>query len=669
MGVSVSRAPIRHHRRRAALLLGALALPVGALAHGDQHDPKTPPVVLAPGYAELTFEAPAPGSYALPVLGVAGDGEVIGSDGTALHLASLLGDKPVLMSFVYTSCDDVNGCPLATYVLSQVAKRIHDDPDLRGAVRFVSLSFDPMNDTPQVMADYGGNFRPDGADWRFLTCGSNDQLDPILKSYNQTVAMEYDADGNPSGSYSHILRVYLIDAARQIRNIYSVSFLHADTIVNDIKTVIGQARGAAAVRTALGGSTLHGAGDNKDGYATGDYATRSGHLPNRRGEARDLLAMMTPPPLGLPPLEVPADNLLSAEKVALGRKLFFDRRLSLNQTISCAMCHVPEQGFAHNELAMAVGLEGRTVRRNSPTLYNVGYMQRLFHDARDDRLEHQVWQPLLAVNEMANPSVSAVVNRIDSLPDYTGMFEQAFAGEPVGIATIGKALASYERTIISANSPFDRWHFGSDPDAVSEDVKRGFAVFTGKGNCSSCHLIADDHALFTDHGVHNTGIGYERSMRLPPTEPQRVLLAPGVFIDVDPDAVTESSEKPPADLGYYEITQDPDDRWKYRTPSLRNIALTAPYMHDGSLTSLEAVIEFYARGGIENELLDPLIKPLELNTQERADLAAFLRSLTGDSVDALISDAFAAPVGNVTHATGSDQAAPGDDKVHTRSLP
>ena len=160
---------------------------------------------------------------------------------------------------------------------------------------------------------------------------------------------------------------------------------------------------------ALGGGTLHGAGDNKDGYATGDYATRSGHLPNRRGETRDLLAMMTPPPLGLPPLEVPADNLLSAEKVALGRKLFFDRRLSLNRTISCAMCHVPEQGFAHNELAMAVGLEGRTVRRNSPTLYNVAYMQRLFHDARDDRLEHQVWQPLLAVNEMANPSVSAVV--------------------------------------------------------------------------------------------------------------------------------------------------------------------------------------------------------------------------------------------------------------------
>lgn len=654
MAVSLNRAPLRHHLRRAALLLGALALPLGALAHGEQHDPKTPPVVLAPGYAELTFNAPAAGSYELPVLGLAGDGEVLTTDGASIRLASLLGEKPVLMSFVYTSCDDVNGCPLATYVLSQVAQRIHADPELRGAVRLVSLSFDPMNDTPQVMADYGGNFRPDGADWRFLTCDSNEQLEPLLKSYNQTVAMEYDANGNPSGRYSHILRVYLIDAARQIRNIYSVSFLHADTIVNDIKTVIGQANSASSVRTALGSSTLHGAGDNKDGYATSDYATRSGHLPNRRGVAQDLLAMMAPPPLGLPALDVPTDNVLSAEKVALGRKLFFDRRLSLNQTISCAMCHVPEQGFAHNELATAVGLEGRTVRRNSPTLYNVGYMRRLFHDARDDRLEHQVWQPLLAVNEMANPSVSAVVNRIASLADYAGLFEQAFAGEPVGIATIGKALASYERTIVAANSPFDRWHFGGESAAVGEDVKRGFAIFTGKGNCSSCHLIDNDYALFTDHGVHNTGIGYERSMRSPPTEPQRVLLAPGVFIDVDPQAVTESSEQPPADLGYYEITQNPADRWKYRTPGLRNIALTAPYMHDGSLTSLEAVIEFYDRGGIENELLDPRIKPLELSPSERADLAAFLRSLTGDSVDALISDAFAAPVGNATRATGGD---------------
>ncbi len=654
MGILRKRTQLRHLLRRAALLLGALALPVGAFAHGEQHDPKTPPVVLAPGYAELTFEAPAAGSYELPVLGVAGDGEVLGSDGSAIRLASLLGDKPVLMSFVYTSCDDVNGCPLATYVLSQVARRIHDDPELRGAVRFVSLSFDPMNDTPQVMADYGGNFRPDGADWRFLTCDSNEQLDPILASYNQTVAMEYDAGGNPSGRYSHILRVYLIDAARQIRNIYSVSFLHADTIVNDIKTVIAQRGGAAPMPVALDGNTLHGAGDNKDGYATSDYATRSGHLPNRRGVARDLLALTNPPPLGLPALDVPADNPLSPAKVALGRKLFFDRRLSLNQTISCAMCHVPEQGFAHNELAMAVGLEGRTVRRNAPTLYNVGYMRRLFHDGRDDRLEHQVWQPLLAFNEMANPSISAVVNRIAALADYAGLFEQAFDGEAAGIMTIGKALASYERTIVSANSPFDRWHFGGETAAVGEDVKRGFAIFTGKGNCSSCHLVGDDHALFTDHGVHNTGIGYERSMRPAPSEPQRVLLAPGVFIDVDPTAVADSAETPPADLGFYEITQDPADRWKYRTPSLRNVALTAPYMHDGSLTSLEAVIEFYAGGGIDNELLDPLIKPLTLSSQERADLAAFLRSLTGDSVDALISDAFAAPVGNATRGTDRD---------------
>jgi len=639
---------------RLALLVGSLTVPMGVLAHGGQHDEKEPPVILAPGYSDLTFDAPPAGSYELPVLGHAGGGNVLGSDGKPVDLSSLLGDKPVIMSFVYTTCDDVNGCPLATYVMGQVAKRIDRDPALNGRVRFVSLSFDPANDTPQVMAAYGDQFRPDGTDWRFLTCDTKDTLAPILEGYNQTVAEEYGEDGVAVGRYSHILRVYLIDEQRQIRNIYSVSFLHADTIINDVKTVLAQSPVPRAMTVALDGNTLHGAGDDKRGYGTAHYETHSDHLPSRLGEAQDLISMTNPAPLGLPPVVAPADNPLTPAKVSLGRKLFFDRRLSLNQTISCAMCHVPEQGFAHNELATAVGLEGRTVRRNSPTIYNVGYMKKLFHDARDDRLEHQVWQPLLAVNEMANPSVSAVVNKIRNLTDYDDLFEQAFDGSPAGIATVGMALASYERTIVSGNSAFDRWHFGGETDAMSASARRGFEVFTGKGGCTSCHVIADDYALFTDQMLHNTGIGFERSMRPPVTEPQRVLLAPGITIDVDPNAVTESSEKPPADLGHYEISQDPADRWKYRTPGLRNIALTGPYMHDGSLTSLEDVVSFYVRGGIPNELLDPQLKPLSLNAKEQTDLVTFLESLTGDNIDRLISDAFAAPVGNFKRTETAD---------------
>ena len=144
-------------------------------------------------------------------------------------------------------------------------------------------------------------------------------------------------------------------------------------------------------------------------------------------------------------------------------------------------------------------------------------------------------------------------------------------------------------------------------------------------------------------------------MSSPPSAAQRVLLAPGVHIDVDADAVSASAERPPADLGVYEVTQDPADRWKYRTPSLRNVALTAPYMHDGSITSLAEVVDFYDAGGALNETLDPLIRPLGLSANERAELVIFLESLTGDNVDHLIKDAFAAPVGN-PQATDAEQA-------------
>jgi len=643
-------------RCRLALLAGSLLTTTGAAAqHSGHHNPDQAPVVLAPGYAELNFVAPPPGTYELPPLGYAGDGEVLTSSGERINLASLLGDKPVLLSFIYTSCNDVNGCPLASYVLGQVAKRIVADDELKDRVRLLSLSFDPAHDTPPVMAEYATNFKPDGADWQFLTSAGESELGPILTAYDQSITQEYDDKGAATGRFSHILRVYLIDQRRRFRNIYSVSFLHADTIINDIKTILAEAPAASAIRASNVAPNLHRAGDVKEGYETHDYETRSAYLPHRRGTAQDLIALTEPPPLGLPALPVPPDNPLTTAKVELGRKLFFDRRLSLNQTLSCAMCHVPEQGFANNELATAVGLEGRSVRRNSPTIYNVGYMEKLFHDARDDRLEHQIWQPLLLHNEMANPSVSAVVNKVRGLDDYRGLFEQAFEGRAAGMETISQAIASYERTLVSANSPFDRWYFGGDKTALDDSAARGFAIFSGKGHCSACHLIGETSALFTDHQVHNTGIGYARSMRTPPTTPQRVLLAPGVFIDVDPDAVTESSEKPLPDLGYYEITQDPADRWKYRTPSLRNVALTEPYMHDGSLPTLEAVVDFYVKGGIPNELRDPLIAPLELTEAERTDLVAFLRALTGDDIDRILSDSFDAPVGNA--AGRGDQTA------------
>jgi len=386
-----------------------------------------------------------------------------------------------------------------------------------------------------------------------------------------------------------------------------------------------------------------GPGDFREGYADADFQTRSVSLQSRRGQEADLLALLERPPLGLPAVPVPDYNPVTADKVRLGRKLFFDRRLSANNTISCAMCHIAEQGFAQNELKIPVGIEGRCVRRNAPTIYNVAYLQRLFHDGREISLENQVWGPLLAANEMGNLSIGMVIERIRSLADYDGLFDQTFGSGP-DMRSIGMALASYQRTLISADSPFDRWYFGKEKAALGESAQRGFALFNGTARCSACHTIAQETALFTDNDFHNTGVGYFATMRPVDTE-LVVLLAPGQAERVETDLLQSTGTEQFRDLGRYEITNVPADRWRYRTPGLRNVALTAPYMHDGSLPSLRDVLLFYNQGGVPNVVLDPLISPLGLSDAEIDDLLSFLQALTGGNVDALVSDAYAAPIG------------------------
>jgi cytochrome c peroxidase len=366
----------------------------------------------------------------------------------------------------------------------------------------------------------------------------------------------------------------------------------------------------------------------------------------------DLLNLANNPPLGLPVLPEELLNSLTREKISLGRKLFFDRRLSLNSTMSCAMCHVPNQGFTSNEIATAVGFEGRSVRRNSPSLYNIAYAKTLFHDAREDSLSQQVWAPFLARNEMANPSVGYVINKLKALPDYNGLFEKAFDAQKkaINIQTIGDALAAYQQTLISANSPFDRWHYGKQSPAqagISSEAVKGFELFKGKAGCITCHQVGKNSALFTNQGIHNTGLGYENSMGKKPKK-QKVMLAPGVFVDVDQSIIDNVGEKPAADLGHYEISQDPKDRWKYKTPMLRNVALSAPYMHDGSFSTLQSVVEFYNQGGIENPGLDSLLRPLGLNDTEVSQIVAFLESLTGNNVGEINKDASAAPIGDTS---------------------
>lgn len=603
------------------------------------------PPALAPGYGTLPFPPPKPGSYALPAMGAAADGKVLDADGKAMTLHGLYGDKVVLLGFIYATCDDVNGCPLATAVFQKIKAKLKASPKLADKLRLITLSFNPGHDTPQAIAHYGQGFQDAGVEWRFLTTGSQAEIEPILKAYGQSVEQEFDEKGQATGKFSHLLRVFLIDRDKRIRNIYTVSVLHPDTVIADIETLLLETGPSPAQPEKLGEkAALLRPGDDKSGYESAQYQTHSVALAQRTGKPADLLRLAQNPPPGLPKVPVPSDNPLSREKIALGRKLFFDRRLSLNNTFSCAMCHIPEQGFTSQEQATAVGIEGRTVRRNSPTLYNVAYAEKLFHDGRESSLENQVWGPFLARNEMGNPSVGFVVDKLKGLADYRGWFEQAFR-RGASMETVGQAIASYERTLISANSPFDRWRYGKQADALGQQARQGFELFSGKAGCSQCHSIGERSALFTDNRLHNTGLGFRESMAKEPAK-QRVQVAPGVSVELDSSAINSVGAAKPGDLGLYEITQNPADRWKYKTPSLRNVALTAPYMHNGAFSTLREVVEFYNRGGEAHESLDPLVKPLGLGEGEIDALVEFLRALTGDNVETLVLDAYAAPVGD-----------------------
>lgn len=219
------------------LALAVLAMLPLAAASQQHHAPPAKPQVLAPGYSALEFDAPEPGSYSLPSLGAAADGRLLDSSGEPVTLHEVYEGKTVVLSFVYTSCPDVNGCPLATFVLSQVQKRLAADASLAGDVRLVTISFDPRNDTPDVMADYGRHFRNAGVDWRFLTATSEDAVAPVLQRYDQSVVRDKGPDGEPRGTMSHILRVFLIDSTKNIRNIYSPSYLHPDILYADIRTI------------------------------------------------------------------------------------------------------------------------------------------------------------------------------------------------------------------------------------------------------------------------------------------------------------------------------------------------------------------------------------------------------------------------------------------------
>lgn len=311
------------------------------------------------------------------------------------------------------------------------------------------------------------------------------------------------------------------------------------------------------------------------------------------------LAFSSVAPTGLPPVPVPADSRLTVETVALGRRLFFEKALSGNNTVSCASCHKPEFAYADNR-ALSPGAAGKSSARHAPSLLNVAYLTSLFWDGRATSLEEQVRSPIESPEEMAN-SVSTVEQRLNADRTYREQFAKAWGPGPIVFEMVAKSIASFERTLLSGNSPFDRWRYGHDPNAISSSVKRGFFVFSSpkKGNCAVCHEIGKKYALFTDNKFHDIGVGVHSGMV--------------------------------SDEGRYRVTDDTRDRGKFKTPSLRSIALTAPYMHDGSLKDLKQVLDFYIGAGNSHLNLDKEIHTLDFLTgQERRDLLAFLNSLTGE---------------------------------------
>jgi cytochrome c peroxidase len=298
-------------------------------------------------------------------------------------------------------------------------------------------------------------------------------------------------------------------------------------------------------------------------------------------------------PLGLDPdlFVVPEDNPITPAKIELGKLLYFDPRLSVDGTISCATCHDPQKAFTdHRPVARGVGDEEG--RRNSPTVLNAAYHYFQFWDGRAGSLEEQAKGPIENPVEMAMPHDLAV-QRLRSIEGYRPYFEAAFGDGAVDMDRVAKAIATFERTLLSGNSAWDRYVYGDEEDALDPAAQRGLALFEGKANCTRCHLGFH----LTDGLFHNLGVGMD-------------------------------SEEP--DLGRYEVTGQEQDKGAFKTPTLRDIQRTGPYMHDGSVKTLEEVVDLYVRGGEENPWLDVNMEPLDLDEQEIQDLLAFLRSLEGD---------------------------------------
>ena len=337
--------------------------------------------------------------------------------------------------------------------------------------------------------------------------------------------------------------------------------------------------------------------------------------------------------LGLPPVPIPADNPQTAEKIELGNKLFHDTRFSGDGTLSCATCHADDKAFTDSPLKTSQGIRKQSGTRNAPTVINAAYFSLLFWDGRASSLEDQSQFPIVNPIEMGLPSHEPLLKIVRSDPYYSDAFKKVFgkSGNDITMEEVKKAIASFERTIVAGDSPFDHYYFKHEANAISDAAKRGFDVFLNQGRCVSCHTIEQDRALFTDNRFHNIGVGINRIQPDVPRLSAEFLTARAAGVDVDKAVLMDPKT---SDLGRFAVTAHFDEIGAFKTSTLRNIALTAPYMHDGSLKTLKDVVKHYNDGGKSqgdpsvNDYLSGGIRPLNLTDQQQDDLVAFMESLT-----------------------------------------
>ena len=322
---------------------------------------------------------------------------------------------------------------------------------------------------------------------------------------------------------------------------------------------------------------------------------------------------------------MPADNPQTPEKISLGQRLFLDRRLSVDGTVSCSTCHDPKLAFTDRR-PTSVGVKGRVGQRNAPTILNALYNKTQFWDGRVNTLEDQAALPIVNAVEMGHPNLDAAVAQIAAVEEYEQAFRVVFDRSPNGPDLL-RAIASYERTQLSFDSPFDHFIAG-DKNAIDDSAKRGWELFNNQARCNKCHALTDsqrDATNFIDNDFHNIGVGIIRHNVVALARQAKQLIKTGDTAAIDRAAIQSDMSA----LGRFLVTKQEKDIASFKTPNIRNVLVTGPYFHDGSQETLWDVIDHYNKGdGLQNPYLDQDIQPLALTESDIDDLVAFMASLT-----------------------------------------